>query len=181
MTYDVGNPASYCSECVKLKAEVEQCHAKAICCCGDYMKQHNAGHGHTAVSMYDNALEDAVANSAALRGALKEVMTWIASWDVPFRYDAEWADEVDPRIRQALATDAGKRVMAVVDAVRKETAAEVEVARRERVHADAVAVMRSTDTLFALGDEVRDAISLRDAAKMKRRAALKIFDGGLHD
>ena len=36
-----------------LKNEVEQCHAKETCCCGDYVKQHTIDHGHIPVSMYD--------------------------------------------------------------------------------------------------------------------------------
>lgn len=40
----------------RLRLEIEQCHAKSTCCCGDYMKHHSTYSGHNPVSMYDNAL-----------------------------------------------------------------------------------------------------------------------------
>ncbi len=40
----------------RLKLEIEQCHAKSTCCCGDYMKHHSTHSGHNPVSMYDSAL-----------------------------------------------------------------------------------------------------------------------------
>ena len=40
----------------RLRLEIEQCHAKSTCCCGDYMKQHSTHSGHNPVSMYDHAL-----------------------------------------------------------------------------------------------------------------------------
>ena len=36
-----------------LRKEVEDCHAKSTCCCGDYIKDHSAYSGHTPVSMFD--------------------------------------------------------------------------------------------------------------------------------
>ena len=57
---------------VKAEAEVQQCHAKATCCCGDYVKGHDAGHGHTPVSMYDYALDNAEADNARLVKAIAE-------------------------------------------------------------------------------------------------------------
>ena len=78
----------------------------------DALKEHIEQCPKHPMSALRKRAEAAEAQEVALRGALEEVMTWIANWDAPFRYDAEWADEVDPRIRQALATDAGKRVMA---------------------------------------------------------------------
>lgn len=50
-----------------LKAEIELCHAKSTCCCGDYVKDHNMGSGHSPVSMYDQALA-----AAEERGAFNE-------------------------------------------------------------------------------------------------------------
>ncbi len=45
------------SELDRAEREVEQCHAKAACCCGDYMKGHSAFSEHSPKSMYDYALE----------------------------------------------------------------------------------------------------------------------------
>ena len=40
------------------RREVEQCHAKSTCMCGDYVKDHTQGSGHSPVSMYDHALDN---------------------------------------------------------------------------------------------------------------------------
>ena len=56
------------------KSEVEQCHAKSTCCCGDYVKGHGTGSGHSAVSMYDYALDNSLADNTRLRTAVKELV-----------------------------------------------------------------------------------------------------------
>ena len=40
----------------RLRLEIEQCHAKSTCCCGDYIKHHSTHSGHNPVSMYDSDL-----------------------------------------------------------------------------------------------------------------------------
>lgn len=67
----------------ELEAEVEECHAKATCCCGDYMKTHASpiGCGHSPVSMYDYALDNALEELAALKsravsGDDKDKLLW---------------------------------------------------------------------------------------------------------
>ncbi len=77
------------------RLEVEQCHAKSTCCCGDYMKQHTGYDGHSPVAMYDYALDGAVTRAEAeaarvmvLAGALdglfgehegskRQIMAWL--------------------------------------------------------------------------------------------------------
>ena len=63
------------------RLEVEQCHAKSTCCCGDYMKQHTGYDGHSPVAMYDYALDGAVTRAEAaealvveLAGALERIV-----------------------------------------------------------------------------------------------------------
>ena len=51
----------------QLQAELEQCHAKSTCCCGDYVKDHGMGSGHSPVSMYDYALDNANAEIERLK------------------------------------------------------------------------------------------------------------------
>ena len=274
MTYDVGNPASYCSECVKLKAEVETLKHPRMFPIMDgepipwvviepCERQAKINHGQSLQRLaqrgglgcdealciltgqsfrmscdpdaerklreivkerwYLPRLQAAEAEAAALRAALeacerrlrlhycgacegrREIARCVKGWETekdvanlkiagpPFGPPpSTWGKNFYwekctscegyftdlERVQAALATDAGKRVMAVVKAVQEETAAGVEVDRLERSHAEAVTTKETTETLIALGEEFRDAISLRDAAKMKRRAALKAFDGG---
>jgi hypothetical protein len=54
----------------RLGLEIEQCHAKSTCCCGDYMKHHSTYSGHNPVSMYDNALFNIEAGRDRLAAAL---------------------------------------------------------------------------------------------------------------
>ena len=68
----------------RFKLEVEQCHAKSTCCCGDYMKQHSDYSGHSPVSMYDYVLDGAETRAhaaetrgASLAGALEACEKWI--------------------------------------------------------------------------------------------------------
>lgn len=58
----------------RLQLEIEQCHAKSTCCCGDYMKQHSTYSGHSPISMYDNALSNIEAERDRLVGANEELM-----------------------------------------------------------------------------------------------------------
>ncbi len=58
----------------RLQLEIEQCHAKSTCCCGDYMKHHSTHSGHNPVSMYDSALF----NIEAERDRLKVVIEGLA-------------------------------------------------------------------------------------------------------
>lgn len=53
--------------------EIEQCHAKSTCCCGDYIKQHSTCAGHTPVAMYDYALDIAEAQKVELVVTLKQI------------------------------------------------------------------------------------------------------------
>lgn len=57
------------------RLEVEQCHAKSTCCCGDYMKQHSAYNGHTPVAMYDYALDGAEARAGTSEAHATEMAT----------------------------------------------------------------------------------------------------------
>ena len=54
------------------RLEVEQCHAKAICMCGDYVKWHGGDDNHTPVSMYDYALDGANARAEAAEARVAE-------------------------------------------------------------------------------------------------------------
>lgn len=62
-----------CGLCDELRAELEQCHAKSTCCCGDYVKDHGMGSGHSPVSMYDHALDNANNEIKRLREALHKI------------------------------------------------------------------------------------------------------------
>jgi len=57
-------------EVARLRAEIEQHHAKSICCCGNYVTEHGLGDGHSPVSMYDYALEQA---EGALETARRQI------------------------------------------------------------------------------------------------------------
>jgi hypothetical protein len=57
----------------RLQAELEQCHAKSTCCCGDYVKDHGMGSGHAPVSMYDYAIDNANAEVERLRAVLLNI------------------------------------------------------------------------------------------------------------
>ena len=62
-----------------LKAEVEQCHAKATCCCGDYVKYHSVSTGHTPLSMYDYDLQNMGERAVAAEAALATAQTDLAA------------------------------------------------------------------------------------------------------
>lgn len=57
-----------------LNKEIEQCHARSVCCCGDYVKQHTQGHGHLPVSMYDYALDSALQEVENLKRVGQELL-----------------------------------------------------------------------------------------------------------
>ena len=53
--------------------ELEQCHAKATCMCGDYIHGHGAWSGHSAVSMYDCALDEAITERDKARARVDQL------------------------------------------------------------------------------------------------------------
>ena len=74
--YDAGYKAAApetAAERDRLIEEIEQCHAKATCCCGDYMKDHSTYSGHSAVSMYDHSLFEAHEEIDRLKESNKEL------------------------------------------------------------------------------------------------------------
>ena len=61
------------------RKELEQCHAKATCCCGDYIKNHTIDAGHSPVSMYDYALDGAITERDEARREAEELGKQIAA------------------------------------------------------------------------------------------------------
>lgn len=53
--------------------EIEICHARETCCCGDYVKQHSAYDNHSPVSMYDHALDRAEQRIRELEGQIDAI------------------------------------------------------------------------------------------------------------
>ena len=51
---------AYKEDTKRLQTEIEQCHQKSTCCCGDYIKTHTNAMdaGHTPVSMYSNEMDN---------------------------------------------------------------------------------------------------------------------------
>lgn len=54
------------------KAHIEQVHAKYTCMCGSLVDEHGIGSGHSPVSMYDYALDQAETRAASLEAQLAE-------------------------------------------------------------------------------------------------------------
>lgn len=63
------------------RLEVEQCHAKSTCMCGDYVKQHSGYNGHTPVAMYDYALDGANTLNKELVWAAKVALKTIEYYE----------------------------------------------------------------------------------------------------
>ena len=89
------------------RLEVEQCHAKSTCCCGDYMKQHTGYDGHSPVAMYDYALDGAVtraeaaeARVAELTGALMQSIEDCSVCDGTGKRFMSWRKEHEPEITE---------------------------------------------------------------------------------
>ncbi len=61
-------------------AQIEQLYAKLTCCCGSYVADHGMGDGHSPVSMYDHALDQANAEIEQLKRQVEGLETLRPVW-----------------------------------------------------------------------------------------------------
>ena len=104
----------------RLRKEIEQHHAKATCMCGNYVKEHGLGDGHSPVSMYDHEMDQ-------LRADVEHLTTQVNLWkaeEFAARDRAENAEAEADRLRlieeahnpsDPIAYEAARRIIGILE------------------------------------------------------------------
>ena len=118
------------------RLEVEQCHAKSTCCCGDYIKDHSIYDGHTPVAMYDYALDGAESRAKAAEAHAAELAGEI---EIAKKFLTEPAD-LYPTVADAISTLGLALASTPTQAL-----------ERARARDEVVGTLRELLAMFALG------------------------------
>ncbi len=116
----------YDVEITRLKAEIEQCHAKSTCCCGDDIKTHGIDSGHAPVSMYDHTVHEIEKRVEAAEEEVREYdqllelhrkreQPWIAAWQAATGKDGTLPDYGDMLAWIAGRAEAAEKVAELCD------------------------------------------------------------------
>lgn len=94
---------------IAAEREVDQCHAKATCMCGSYVKDHGYGDGHGPASMYDYALDNALQRATAAEREREELRAAINTPELHNFLRAVHVEAVHQVERWGTAHDRAKR------------------------------------------------------------------------